>query len=166
MMKTTVLAFAGGLALMPAAFAAQFEPYPEATLSDELTKEVHAELAKARPRARLLYGDPKVYTTMASFEEVLAFYKKLGAKEFMLATPWTTGPHEENVPAEMIDGAPPGGMTFKKAILILDDASEPYKSTCWVEISYPLAGKKEGEKIGGIEKVTGITYVKKKEPLD
>jgi len=165
-MKTTVLALACGLALAPAAFAAEFQPYPGATRNDGLTKEVQAELARARPRARLLYGDPEIYTTTASFEDVLAFYKKLGAKEFMLATPWSTGPHEETIPAEMIDGAPPGGVKFEKAILILDDATEPYKSTCWVEISNPVAGKKEGNKIGGIEKVTGITYVKKKEPLE
>jgi hypothetical protein len=165
-MKTTVLTFACGLALTSAAFAAQFQPYPGATLNDELTKEVHADLAKARPRAQLLYGEPKIYTTTAPFEEVLAFYKKLGAKEFMLATPYTTGPHEETIPAEMIDGAPPGGMKFKKAILILDGSPEPYKSTCWVEISYPVAGKMAGKKIANIERVTGITYVKKNEPLD
>jgi hypothetical protein len=165
-MKTTALALASGLALTTAAFAAEFQPYPGATLNDELTKEVHAELAKARPRAQLLYGDPQIYTTTAPFEKVLAFYKKLGAKEFMLTTPWTTGPHEETIPAEMIDGAPPGGIKFKKAILMLDDAPEPYKSTCWVEISNPIAGKEEGKKIGDIERVTGITYVKKQEPLD
>ncbi len=165
-MKTTALILACGLALMPAAFAAQFQPYPGATLNDELTKEVHAELAKARPRAQLLYGEPKIYTTTASFEEVLAFYKKLGAKEFMLATPYSTGPYEETIPAEMIEGAPPGGIKFKKAILILDGSPEPYKSTCWVEISYPLAGKMVGKKIGDIEEVTGITYVNKNEPLD
>jgi hypothetical protein len=55
-------------------------------------------------------------------------------------------------------------MKFKKAILVLDDAPEAYKSTCWVEICYPPAGKKEGQKIGGIEEVTGITYVNKQEP--
>jgi hypothetical protein len=165
-MKTIVLALACGLAVMPAAFAAEFQPYPGAKLNDELTKQVQAELAKARPRAQLLYGNPQIYTTTASFEQVLAFYKKLGGKEFMLATPWTTGPHEETIPAEMIDGAPPGGVKFKKAILVLDDAPEPYKSTCWVEISHPVAGKEVGDKIGDIEKVTGITYVKKKEPLD
>lgn len=165
-MKRTVLALSGALALMPAAFAAEFQPYPGATLNDELTSEVRAELAKSRPRAQLLYGNPEIYTTTASFEEVLAFYKKLGGKEFMLTTPWTTGPHEETVPAEKIDGAPSGGVKFKKAILVLDDAEEPYKSTRWVEISHPLAGKKIGSKSGGIEDVTGITYVKKKEALD
>jgi hypothetical protein len=89
-MKMTALALAIVLAMMPAAFAVQFQPYPGATLNDELTKEVRAELAKARPYARLLYGNPQIYTTTASFEEVLAFYKNLGAKEFMIETPWTT----------------------------------------------------------------------------
>ena len=157
----TILALAVGLAFIPAAVAAEFQPFPGATLNERLTQEVAAELAKARPTARYLYGKPQIYTTSASFDEVLNFYKKLGAREFMVPTPWTTGPHEETIPATIIDGGPPGGMKFSKAILVFDDAPEPFKSNCWVEISHPVAGKLIGRKIGDIEEVTSITYVDK-----
>ncbi len=142
-------------------FAAEFQPFPGATLNEDLTEEVQAELAHVRPTAQHLYGHPKIYTTTASFEDVLRFYKKLGAREFIVPTPWTTGPHEETIPARMIEGAEPAGVKFNKAILVFDDAPEPFKSNCWIEISHPLAGRKIGNKIGGIEPVTGITYVNK-----
>jgi hypothetical protein len=165
-MKTSILALALGLTFAPAALATDFQPYPGATLNDQLTKEVLAELAKQRPRAQLLYGHPQIYTTNASFEDVVQFYKKLGAKEVFVPTPWTTGPHEETVPATMIEGAPPGGIKFKKAIFVLDGAAEPFKSRRWIEISHPVAGKLSGKKIGDIQQVTGITYVQKKEALE
>lgn len=164
-MKRTLLALAL-LFSAPAAFAAEFQPYPGATLNERLTKQVLAELAQARPHTQLLYGHPRVYTTTASFEDVLAFYQKSGAHEIHVPTPWTTGPYEETIPPELIEGATSGGMTFKKAIFVFDDAAQPYKSRRWVEISFPLAGKKVGKKIGDIEQVTGIVYVEKQEALE
>lgn len=157
-----VLAMVFATAIAPGALAAEFEPYPGATLNEQLTKEVAAELARARPTARHLYGKPEIFTTAAPFDDVLTFYKKLGAREFIMRTPWTTGPHEETIPATLIEGAPPGGVIFNKAILVFDDAPEPYKSDCWIEISHPVAGKLIGKKIGDIEQVTGITYVNKR----
>jgi hypothetical protein len=159
-----MLALLFGFAFVPGALAGEFQPFPGATLNEQLTKDVAAELAKARPAAQLLYGKPTIYTTTAAFESVLTFYKKLGAREFLVPTPWTTGPHEETVPPTLIVGAPPGGITFKKAILVFDDAPEPFKSNCWVEISYPVAGKVVGKQIDDIEQLTSITYVNK-QPL-
>ncbi len=159
-----ILALAFGMAFIPDAFAVEFQPFPGAVLNEQLTKEVAAELAQARPTARYLYGEPKIYTTSASFDDVLSFYKRLGAREFTVPTPWTTGPHEETIPAKIIDGAPPDGMKFNKAILVLDDAPEPFKSNCWVEISHPVAGRLVGRKIGDIEQLTSITYVNKQRP--
>lgn len=159
-----ILTLVFGMALTQTAFAAEFRPFPGATLNEQLTNEVVAELARARPRAQLLYGKPQVYTTTAPFDAVLAFYKNLGAREFIVPTPWTTGPHEEMIPSEKIVGSPPGGMKFNKAILVLDDAPEPFKSHRWVEISHPVAGKLVGRKIDDIEQLTSITYVNK-QPL-
>jgi hypothetical protein len=159
-----ILALVFGMALVPGAFAAEFQPFPGATLNEQLTEEAAAELARARPAAQLLYGKPTIYTTPAPFDAVLTFYKKLGAREFIVPTPFTTGPHEETIPSKMIVGAPDGGMKFNKAILVFDDAPEPFKSNCWVEISHPVAGKLVGKKIGDIEQLTGITYVNK-QPL-
>jgi hypothetical protein len=165
MMKVTHLALALMLSARAAA-AAEFQPYPGAALNDRLTKQVLAELAQARPHAQLLYGHPRVYTTTASFEDVLAFYRKSGAHEIHVPTPWTTGRYEETIPATLIEGAPPGGIKFKKAIFVFDDAPQPYKSRRWIEISFPLAGKKVGKKIGDIEQITGIVYVEKQEALE
>ncbi len=156
-----MLALAFGMALVPAAVAAEFQPFPGATRNEQLTEQVAAELARARPASQLLYGKPIVFTTTAPFDDVLTFYKKLGAREFIVPTPFTTGPHEETIPSKMIVDAPPGGMKFNKAILVFDDAPEPFKSNCWVQISHPVAGKLVGRKIGDIEQVTSITYVNK-----
>jgi hypothetical protein len=85
---------AGSLLGIAAAFAASFEPYPGAKLDEGLTRESNRIAAQAGGQC----GTSQIWTTSASFE--LAFYQKTDAKEFVMRTPFSTGPHEETLPPQ------------------------------------------------------------------
>ena len=166
-MKQILLAGFLGM-LGAAAIAGVFQPYPDAKLDEQLTADTVQSIAQSRPRAKLLYGAPQIWTTTASFDEVVAYYSKQpGAKEYILRTEYTTElPHDELLPSEMIKGAPPGGVKIKKAIFILDGSADANNSKRWVEITHPMIGKIIFSKpllMGDQRDLTGITYVDKQQ---
>ena len=145
---------------IPAAFAASFQPYPGATVDEQLTAASNQLAAQAGGD----YGKSQIWTTTASFEQVLTFYQKTGAREYVMKTPYTTAPHEETLPSQFVEGAPAGGLKMKKAIFILDDAPDFIKSKSWLQIAHPVIGKQISmmpPRMGDVRDLTGITYVQK-----
>ena len=152
---------AGSFLGIAAAFAASFEPYPGAKLDEGLTRESNRMAAQAGVQ----YGTSQIWTTSASFDQVLAFYQKTDAKEFVMRTPFSTGPHEETLPPQVVQGAPADGLKVQKAIFILDGAPDLQNSKSWLQIVHPVIGKQISMMpplMGDVRDLTGITYVHKR----
>jgi hypothetical protein len=162
-MKSSALALAFYIGVIPAALAAAFKPYPGAKLDEQATNQTRQIAAKAGGEAQL--GKWQIWITSAPFDQVLAFYRKNGAKEFMLKTPYRTGEHEETLPPLVVQGAPPGGLKVQFAIFILDDAASIQRSKQWLEITRPSILLRDLSKLPqwklDTRDLTGIAYVEK-----
>jgi len=131
------------LALFGRSHAADFVPYPGATLD----KAMSAKSAKVA-RDTGSEDDVSVFTTRDPFERVTAFYAKIG-KEYQAA--WTK-----------LARKLPDGREIKVKVFVLDGKSDPTESKRWVQVQYPFIG--DVEMVGttprykDVRDATGIVY--------
>jgi hypothetical protein len=136
------------LAFSTLVIAAEFKPYPGATIDQKATK-VATEIAKEAGMS----VKATIYTTSDSFEKVYAFYKGI-AKEYKM-------PHGGGVKKL------PSGQELREAYLILDGAADITRSKLWIKIQRPYIGSVEmGKdfqvKYKDVRDITAITVSEKK----
>ena len=104
--------------------AADFKPYPGATLDAKATKEGTEVAQKMDPKSIAT-----VYTTGDPFAKVAAFYKSIGTEYAMPRASGTTGQPKNR----------PGGELWE-AYFILDGAADLAGSRSWVKVQRPAIG--------------------------
>lgn len=124
MRRMIALMFLVSLTFHTAASAAQFKPYPGATVDSKASKEA-ADIAKEAG----ITGKTTIYTTRDSFEKVYAFYKGM-AKEYKM--PREGGPQKL-----------PSGQELREAYFIFDGAKDISVSKLWIKIQRPYVGSVE-----------------------
>lgn len=120
---------------------ADFEPYPGAQPDPELQKAVEeASTDFGVP----VEGEMELFVSADPFEDVLAFYRKLGQEYFLPAIPGLLRDgYERDLPAEMRFGANgietvPSGIRVKQAYVVLDGPPDIADAREWVAITRPL----------------------------
>jgi len=112
------------LILFGGSHAAEFVPYPGATLDKPMSAK-SAKVARDTGSA----DDVSVFTTRDPFERVVAFYAKRGA-EYPAA--W----------AKIVRKLP-DGREIKVKVFVLDGKSDLADSRRWVQVQYPFIGDVE-----------------------
>ena len=102
-------------------YAAEFVPYPGATL-DKAQSSKATKVAKDTGTN----DETRVYTTRDAFDRVTAFYAKLGT-EYPAA--WTK-----------LTRKLPDGREIKVKVFILDGKSDVADAKRWVQVQYPFIG--------------------------
>ena len=102
-------------------YAAEFVPYPGATL-DKAQSSKATKVAKDTGTN----DETRVYTTRDAFDRVTAFYAKLGT-EYPAA--WTK-----------LTRKLPDGREIKVKVFILDGKSDLADAKHWVQVQYPFIG--------------------------
>lgn len=128
-------------------YGGTFSPYPNSVLDRDMSAKSTQALRDGGSR-----DEVRVYTSQDSFENVAAYYKKIG-KEY--AAPWTK-----------IAQTLPDGRDIKIKVFLLDNAEDVGDSKQWVQVQYPFIG--EVETVGSaprykdVRNVTSIVYTQLK----
>ena len=112
------------LILFGGSHAAEFVPYPGATLDKPMSAK-SARVARDTGSA----DEVSVFTTRDPFERVTAFYAKGGVE---YAAAW----------AKTVRRLP-DGREIKVKVFVLDGKSDPTESRRWVQVQYPFIGDVE-----------------------
>ncbi len=125
-MKRLLFTALSALFISIAALAADFTPYPGATLDEEATAEARGFAVEAK----LKDLKPYIYTTPDPFEKVAAFYKARGRE---LIVPGASG----------TGGKPKKKETFDlwEAYFLLDNATDLESSRLWVKVQRPYVSE-------------------------
>lgn len=106
-------------------FAGDFEIYPGSKLSEKLTKEAY-EMSAGAPGADI--WNISIYTTKDTFENICAFYKKIGYEYHM-----PSGPESMKLPS---------GTEIKTAYFIFGGAIDLQNAKSWIKVQNPLISHK------------------------